>query len=192
MAASSIAKSSLLGEGFDGVERQRPGLAPAGDSLLAKTAAPVFLLVQGALRECLRPSKGSKRSTPRCPCPFGFAYGQPAVLAHRAGPRNSLRAIALRSDRRGQYVDEAGVSCGTPAALRAELLGTGRGAKAGGVPALCVESGFLSVFGRRFLLHKNMPLSITKLSRPRSQPFLPAPRSAAPGVAVAPQDAAAS
>ena len=85
----------------------------------------------GRLTFLASPRKVSKRRRPHCPCPFGCAYGQPVVLARRAGRRT--RCALARSAQTAAASQSTKLVC--PAAhqhaLRAALLGTGRGAKRG-------------------------------------------------------------
>ena len=77
------------------------------------------------------PRKASKRRRPHCPCPFGCAYGQPVVLARRAGRRT--RCALARSAQTAAASQSTKLVC--PAAHqhapRTALLGMSRGEKRG-------------------------------------------------------------
>ena len=87
----------------------------------------VRALVEGGGREspgvrvtffCFAKRKSPKKRRPCCLRPLRFAAGQPGVLVRGVRRGTHCAPAALRSNNHGESVDEAGVSCGTPATPR--------------------------------------------------------------------------
>ena len=87
----------------------------------------VRALVEGGGREspgvrgtflCFAKETYPKERRPCCLRPLRFAAGQPGVLVRGVRRGTHFAALQLRSDNHGESVDEAGVSCGTPATPR--------------------------------------------------------------------------
>ena len=84
-------------------------------------------LVEGGGREspgvrvtflCFAKRKSPKKRRPCCLRPLRFAAGQPGVLGCGVRRGTHCAPAALRSNNHGESVDEAGMSCGTPATPR--------------------------------------------------------------------------
>ena len=67
---------------------------------------------------CFAKETYPKERRPCCLRPLRFAAGQPGVLVRGVRRGTHFAALQLRSDNHGESVDEAGVSCGTPATPR--------------------------------------------------------------------------
>ena len=67
---------------------------------------------------CFAKETYPKERRPCCLRPLRFAAGQPGVLVRGVRRGTHCAPAALRSNNHGESVDEAGVSCGTPATPR--------------------------------------------------------------------------
>ena len=67
---------------------------------------------------CFAKETYPKERRPCCLRPLRFAAGQPGVLGCGVRRGTHCAPAALRSNNHGESVDEAGVSCGTPATPR--------------------------------------------------------------------------
>ena len=107
---------------------------------------------------CFAKETYPKERRPCCLRPLRFAAGQPGVLVRGVRRGTHCAPAALRSNNHGESVDEAGVSCGTPATPRPARL---RRIQRGGSK----QQGRLS-FGYVSLLQRNVPKR-----RPCSRPL---------------------
>ena len=71
---------------------------------------------------CFAKETYPKERRPCCLRPLRFAAGQPGVLVRGVRRGTHCAPAALRSNNHGESVDEAGVSCGTPATPRPARL----------------------------------------------------------------------